>query len=123
MPWTCKLAPLGRVPRQLGVVLDVGGEAAEVLRFLSVREIRGHLEHLGADHQAGSEVPVVAGLRLALVAFRPLGVAVDKRGAHHGGIRACLQRLDVDRSRSCWRMRASASRAAWSSSRNVTAVS
>lgn len=90
-----QLAPLGRVPRQLCVVLDVGGEVAEILRFLSIREIRGHLEHFGADHEAGSEVLVVASLRLALVALSPLGVAVDERGAHHGGIRACLQHLDV----------------------------
>jgi hypothetical protein len=90
-----QLAPFGGVPRQLCVVLDVGGEVAEILRFLSVREIRGHLEHFGADHKASSEVLVVASLSLTLVAFSPLGVAVNERGAHRGGIGACLQHFDV----------------------------
>jgi hypothetical protein len=39
---------------RLCVVLDVGGEVAEILRFLSIREIRGHLEHFGTDHSARS---------------------------------------------------------------------
>ena len=70
-------------------------EVAEILRFLSIREIRGHLEHFGADHKASSEGLVVASLRLALVTLDPLGVAVDERGAPHGGIGARLQHLDV----------------------------
>ena len=70
-------------------------EVAEILRFLSVREIRGHLEHFGADHKASSEGLVVASLRLTLVTLGPLGVAVDERGAPHGGIGARLQHLDV----------------------------
>uniref|UniRef100_UPI00286AE082 hypothetical protein n=1 Tax=Salinibacterium sp. TaxID=1915057 RepID=UPI00286AE082 len=61
-----------------GVVLDVGGEVAEALRFLGIREIRGHLKHFGTDHDASSEVRVVASLRLTLVVLGPLGVAVDE---------------------------------------------
>ncbi len=101
-PFDVQLAPLGRVPRQFCVVLHVGGEVAKILRFLNVREIRGHLEYLGADHEACREVLVVACLRSPLVALDPFGVAldpfgvaVDERGAHHGGIGARLQHLDV----------------------------
>ena len=76
-------------------MLDVGGAVAEILRFLLVREIRGHFEHFGADHETGSEVLGLARLRLTLVTLGPLGVAIDERGAHHGGIGARFQHLDV----------------------------
>ena len=72
------LAPLGRVPRQLCLVIDVGVAVAEILRILGVREIRRHLEHLGADHEIDGEGLGLASLRLALVALGPFGVAVDE---------------------------------------------
>ena len=94
-PLDVHLAPLSRVPRQLSGMLDVGGEVAEILRFLSVRQIRGRFEHFGADDQAGGEALGLARLHLALVLLGALRVAVDERCAHHSRVGARLQHLDV----------------------------
>jgi len=117
------LAPFGGVRPGLGVVLNVAGELAQRGGLLGVLEVGSEFERFRSDCQPGREVLVVACLVLFLFAIASPAVLLSERGLHHGGVGAALVDVDVVAIAQLLPMRLSASRPAWSSSRNVTAVS
>ena len=117
------LAPLDGVARGHRIVLDIRGKLAHRRGPLRVLEVGSEFERVRSNNQAGDKILVVPCLGLLQVAIISHRVLLREVCAHYSGSAPVSLISILYRSRSSCRMRLSASRAAWSSSRKHTAVS